>query len=1371
MTDVLNGLTINGQIASATTFTGKKRIRKSFGRIPEAVQMPNLIEVQRESYEQFLQREVRPGVRKEQGIEAVFKSVFPIKDFNERAVLEYVSYEFEDPKYDVEECIQRDMTYAAPLKVKLRLIVFEADEETGARSVKDIKEQDVYMGDIPLMTDKGTFIVNGTERVIVSQMHRSPGVFFDHDKGKTHSSGKLLFAARVIPYRGSWLDFEFDAKDIVFVRIDRRRKLPATTFLMALGMDGEEILRTFYETVPYEKRGEGWVTPYKAERWRGVKPEFDLVDADTGEIVAQAGQKISARAAKKLGDTTKSLSLAADALVTRYLAADAVNYETGEIYAEAGDELDAPTIELLEERGFTTIDVLDIDHVTVGAYMRNTLRVDKSTGREDALFDIYRVMRPGEPPTPEAAEAMFNSLFFDGERYDLSAVGRVKMNMRLETPEVSDEIRVLQKDDVLKVLQILVGLKDGRGEIDDIDNLGNRRVRSVGELLENQYRVGLLRMERAIKERMSSVDIDTVMPHDLINAKPAAASVREFFGSSQLSQFMDQTNPLSEITHKRRLSALGPGGLTRERAGFEVRDVHPTHYGRICPIETPEGPNIGLINSLATHARVNKYGFIESPYRRVKDGKALDEVVYISAMEESKYTIAQANIGLKDGMIVDELVPGRINGDSQLLIRADVDMMDVSPKQVVSVAAALIPFLENDDANRALMGANMQRQAVPLVQSDAPLVGTGMEAVVARDSGAVVVARRDGVVEQIDGTRIVVRATGDLDAGRSGVDIYRLSKFQRSNQSTCINQRPIVRVGDEVKTGDVIADGPSTDLGELALGRNALVAFMPWNGYNFEDSILISERIVRDDVFTSIHLEEFEVMARDTKLGPEEITRDIPNVGEEALRNLDEAGIVAIGAEVQPGDILCGKVTPKGESPMTPEEKLLRAIFGEKASDVRDTSLRLPPGVAGTIVDVRVFNRHGVDKDERAMSIERDEIERLGKDRDDELAILERNTYGRLKPLLLGKNAISGPKGLGRGEVTEAKLGELSRGLWWQIALDDEKAMGELEQMKKSFEDARKALDRRFEDKVEKLQRGDELPPGVMKMVKVFVAVKRKLQPGDKMAGRHGNKGVISKILPIEDMPHLEDGTSVDVVLNPLGVPSRMNIGQIFETHLGWASAGLGKQIQGLLEAWQGGGQKQALIDHLTGIYGEDTPLPQDEHELVELAQNLSKGVPFATPVFDGAHISDIEDLLEKAGLERSGQSIVYDGTTGEQFKRPVTVGYIYMLKLHHLVDDKIHARSIGPYSLVTQQPLGGKAQFGGQRFGEMEVWALEAYGAAYTLQEMLTVKSDDVAGRTKVYEAIVRGDDSFEAGIPESFNVLIKEMRSLGLNVELENS
>ena len=1355
----------------AQSFTGRKRVRKSFGRIPNITSMPNLIEVQKSSYDSFLMMHIPAEERGDVGLQGVFKSVFPIKDFSETASLEFVKFEFEPPKYDVDECQQRGMTFAAPLKVTLRLIVFEVDPDTGARTVSNIKEQDVYMGDMPLMTDKGTFIVNGTERVIVSQMHRSPGVFFDHDKGKTHSSGKFLFAARIIPYRGSWLDFEFDAKDITHVRIDRRRKLPITTLLYALGLSQEDILDYFYKKVVYKRDKKGWRTEFNGDRMRGIRLNADLVNAKTQKVVVEAGTKVTPRLVKKLeADGLKELLVNPAELTGKYIANDMIDEATGEIYIEAGEELNTAKVDLLEEKGISEIAVLDIDHVTIGAYMRNTMIADKNNSRETALYEIYRVMRPGEPPTQETAEALFQGLFFDSERYDLSAVGRVKMNSRLGL-DAPDTVRVLRTEDILAVVRTLVELKDGRGETDDIDHLGNRRVRSVGELMENQYRVGLLRMERAIRERMSSVEIDTVMPHDLINAKPAAAAVREFFGSSQLSQFMDQTNPLSEITHKRRLSALGPGGLTRERAGFEVRDVHPTHYGRICPIETPEGPNIGLINSLATHARVNKYGFIESPYRRVKDGKAQDEVVYISAMEEAKYTIAQANIALKDGEIVDELVPGRINGDSQLLIRADVDMMDVSPKQVVSVAAALIPFLENDDANRALMGANMQRQAVPLVQSDAPLVGTGMEAVVARDSGAVVVARRDGVVEQIDGTRIVVRATNELDAGRSGVDIYRLSKFQRSNQSTCINQRPIVRVGDEVKVGDVIADGPSTELGELALGRNALVAFMPWNGYNFEDSILISERIVRDDVFTSIHLEEFEVMARDTKLGPEEITRDIPNVGEEALRNLDEAGIVAIGAEVQPGDILVGKVTPKGESPMTPEEKLLRAIFGEKASDVRDTSLRLPPGVAGTIVDVRVFNRHGVDKDERAMSIERDEIERLGKDRDDELKILERNVYGRLKPLLLGKNAVSGPKGLGRGEVTEAKLGELSRGLWWQIALDDEKAMGELEAMKKSFEDARKALDRRFEDKVEKLQRGDELPPGVMKMVKVFVAVKRKLQPGDKMAGRHGNKGVISKILPIEDMPHLEDGTSVDVVLNPLGVPSRMNIGQIFETHLGWAAAGLGKQIAGLLDAWQQGGQKQALVDRLTHIYGADTPLPQDEDDLVELARNLSKGVPFATPVFDGAHISDIEDLLEEAGLERSGQSILYDGQTGEQFKRPVTVGYIYMLKLHHLVDDKIHARSIGPYSLVTQQPLGGKAQFGGQRFGEMEVWALEAYGAAYTLQEMLTVKSDDVAGRTKVYEAIVRGDDSFEAGIPESFNVLVKEMRSLGLNVELENS
>src|SRR5688572_7547203 len=1362
-------------IKMAQSFTGKKRIRFSFGRIPEAVQMPNLIEVQRSSYEQFLQREVRAGERRDEGIEAVFKSVFPIKDFNERAVLEYVSYEFEEPKYDVEECVQRDMTYAAPLKVKLRLIVFETDEETGARSVKDIKEQDVYMGDIPLMTEKGTFIVNGTQRVIVSQMHRSPGVFFDHDKGKTHASGKLLFAARVIPYRGSWLDFEFDAKDIVYVRIDRRRKLPATTFLMALGMDGEEILSTFYATVPYEKKSGGWATPYKAERWRGVKPEFPLIDADTGEEIAPAGTKISARNAKKFADAgLKTLLLAPEALNGRYLARDLVNYETGEIYAEAGDELDPALITSLEEQGFTTLEVLDIDHVTIGAYVRNTLRVDKNTVREDALFDIYRVMRPGEPPTVEAAEAMFKSLFFDGERYDLSSVGRVKMNMRLEL-DCPDDVRILRKEDVLAVLNTLVGLRDGKGEIDDIDNLGNRRVRSVGELLENQYRVGLLRMERAIKERMSSVDIDTVMPHDLINAKPAAAAVREFFGSSQLSQFMDQTNPLSEITHKRRLSALGPGGLTRERAGFEVRDVHPTHYGRICPIETPEGPNIGLINSLATFARVNQYGFIESPYRKVEKGTVTEDVIYLSAMEEGKYTIAQANARLDArNKLADDLISCRRAGEFVMSRREDVQYIDVSPKQLVSVAAALIPFLENDDANRALMGSNMQRQAVPLLQADAPLVGTGMEGTVARDSGVAIVARRKGIVDQVDATRIVIRATEETNTAAPGVDIYNLLKFQRSNQNTCINQRPLVKVGDVVEKGEIIGAGPSTDLGELALGRNVLVAFMPWNGYNFEDSILISERIVKDDVFTSIHIEEFEVMARDTKLGQEEITRDIPNVGEEALKNLDEAGIVYIGAEVKPGDILVGKVTPKGESPMTPEEKLLRAIFGEKASDVRDTSLRLPPGVSGTIVEVRVFSRRGVDKDERALAIERAEIERLAKDRDDEKAILERNFYSRLKELLMNQTATGGPKTLkAETKITEKTLSEFTPGQWRQIGVKNDKRMAEVEGLKKQFEDSVKALEKRFENKVEKLQRGDELPPGVMKMVKVFVAVKRKLQPGDKMAGRHGNKGVVSRITPSEDMPYLEDGTPVDIVLNPLGVPSRMNVGQILETHLGWACSNLGRQIGQMIDAVHKGDTKPAeLRKHLKDIYGERTYksdlMDLQDGELVELAEGLRKGVPVASPVFDGAREDDINQMLDRAGLKNSGQVVLTDGRTGERFDRQVTVGYIYMLKLHHLVDDKIHARSIGPYSLVTQQPLGGKAQFGGQRFGEMEVWALEAYGAAYTLQEMLTVKSDDVSGRTKTYEAIVRGDDNFEAGIPESFNVLVKELRSLGLNVEL---
>ncbi|RAI44162.1 DNA-directed RNA polymerase subunit beta [Rhodoplanes roseus] len=1358
----------------AETFTGRKRVRKFFGKIQEVAEMPNLIEVQKASYDQFLLIQEPKGGRPDEGLQAVFKSVFPISDFSNTAQLEFVRYEFEPPKYDVDECRQRGMTYAAPLKVTLRLIVFDVDEETGAKSVKDIKEQDVYMGDIPLMTNNGTFIVNGTERVIVSQMHRSPGVFFDHDKGKTHSSGKLLFAARIIPYRGSWLDIEFDAKDIVYARIDRRRKIPVTSLLFALGMDGEEILNTFYSQILYKRTKDGWRVPFDSNRLKGYKAINDLVDADTGKVVVEAGKKITVRQARLLQEKgLKALRMTDEELIGHYIAEDLVNASTGEIYVEAGEEVTEKTLKLLAEVGYKEIPVLDIDHVNIGAYIRNTLTVDKNMRREDALFDIYRVMRPGEPPTIDTAQAMFNSLFFDSERYDLSAVGRVKMNMRLDL-QCPDTIRVLRKDDILGVIKTLVDLRDGKGQIDDIDHLGNRRVRSVGELMENQYRIGLLRMERAIKERMSSVDIGTVMPQDLINAKPAAAAVREFFGSSQLSQFMDQTNPLSEITHKRRLSALGPGGLTRERAGFEVRDVHPTHYGRICPIETPEGPNIGLINSLATYARVNKYGFVETPYRRVKEGRVTDEVIYLSAMEEGRYYVAQANQSVDaKGHFTEDLIVCRHAGDVLMMPPDRVDYMDVSPKQLVSVAAALIPFLENDDANRALMGSNMQRQAVPLVRAEAPFVGTGMEGVVARDSGAAIAARRTGVIDQVDATRIVVRATEDLDPTKSGVDIYRLQKFQRSNQNTCINQRPLVKVGDSVAKGDIIADGPSTELGELALGRNVLVAFMPWNGYNFEDSILLSERIVKDDVFTSIHIEEFEVMARDTKLGPEEITRDIPNVSEEALKNLDEAGIVYIGAEVHAGDILVGKITPKGESPMTPEEKLLRAIFGEKASDVRDTSLRVPPGVQGTVVEVRVFNRHGVEKDERALAIEREEIERLAKDRDDEQAILDRNVYGRLAEMLDGKTAIAGPKGFKKdSKIARSALDEYPRSQWWLFATANDKLMSEIEAIRKQYEESKKGLEQRFLDKVEKLQRGDELPPGVMKMVKVFVAVKRKIQPGDKMAGRHGNKGVVSKIVPSEDMPFLADGQPVDIVLNPLGVPSRMNVGQILETHLGWACAGLGKRIGQAVDAYYARSDLKPLKETLNKVYGDDQTIQSlGEGELVELGSNLRKGVPIATPVFDGAKELDIENMLDLAGLDHSGQVDLFDGRTGDQFDRKVTVGYIYMLKLHHLVDDKIHARSIGPYSLVTQQPLGGKAQFGGQRFGEMEVWALEAYGAAYTLQEMLTVKSDDVAGRTKAYESIVRGDDTFEAGIPESFNVLVKEMRSLGLNVDLHNS
>jgi len=1361
----------------------KKRIRKIFGDNHEVVQMPNLIEVQRESYEQFLRSD--PSTGYVSGLEKTLRSVFPIQDFAGTASLdikERDGYVLESPKYDVNECRARGITYAAPMKVTLKLATFEVDSETETKSLIDIKEQDVYMGDIPLMTDNGTFFINGTERVIVSQMHRSPGVLFDHDRGKTHSSGKYLFAARVIPYRGSWLDFEFDAKDIVNVRIDRKRKLPVTSLLYALGLNGEEILNHFYTTVSWARSEGGWRVPFVLDQWRGTKPTFDIVDAKSGEVIFPAGTKISPRAANKAGkDGLEQLLIPTDEIFGRYAAHDLIDETTGRIWIEAGDEVTPENLDGLDKVGVDSLELLDIDHISTGPWIRNTLKADKAEDRDHALADIYRVMRPGEPPTRETAEALFDGLFFDGDRYDLSAVGRVKLNMRLGL-DCPDTITTLRTDDILAVVKELVNLKDGKGEVDDIDNLGNRRVRSVGELLENQYRVGLLRMERAVKERMSSVDVSTVMPNDLINAKPAVAAVREFFGSSQLSQFMDQTNPLSEVTHKRRVSALGPGGLTRERAGFEVRDVHPTHYGRICPIETPEGPNIGLINSLSTFARVNKYGFIETPYRKVIDGKVTGDVTYLSAMEEQKHTVAQASAMLTtDGAFEDELVSARQNGEFVMAPRDTVTLMDVSPKQLVSVAASLIPFLENDDANRALMGSNMQRQAVPLVRADAPFVGTGMEETVARDSGAAISALRGGIVDQVDATRIVIRASGDIEAGQSGVDIYTLQKFQRSNQNTCINQRPLVKVGELVEKGGILADGPSTDLGELALGRNTLVAFMPWNGYNYEDSILISERIVKDDVFTSIHIEEFEVMARDTKLGPEDITRDIPNVGEEALRNLDEAGIVYIGAEVHPGDILVGKITPKGESPMTPEEKLLRAIFGEKASDVRDTSLRLPPGVSGTIVEVRVFNRHGIEVDDRTRAIQAEEIERLAKDREDERGILNRATFNRLRDMLLGQVAAAAPKGLKKGvEIDEQVLADVERHEWWKFAVADDGRQAQLEAVKAQYDATVKAIQDKFEDRRAKLEAGDELAPGVLKMVKVFVAVKRKLQPGDKMAGRHGNKGVISRILPIEDMPFLADGTHVDIVLNPLGVPSRMNVGQIFETHLGWAARGLGQQIGHALEEWRHANPDittapvpTELVDKLKEIYGpkyhaeiEDRNIP----ELVELAMNLKAGVPMGTPVFDGAREPDVSAMLEMAGLDTSGQVTLYDGRSGEPFDRKVTVGIIYMLKLHHLVDDKIHARSIGPYSLVTQQPLGGKAQFGGQRFGEMEVWALQAYGAAYTLQEMLTVKSDDVVGRTKVYEAIVKGDDTFEAGIPESFNVLVKEMRSLGLNVELSS-
>ncbi len=1408
----------------ALSFTEKKRIRKSFGRgTTSALEMPNLIRIQQASYENFLQIDAAPDSRIiDEGLEGVFRSVFPIKDFQNRAELEYVSYKFEEPKYDVQECMQRDLTYGAPLKIRLQLSVFdEGDEvdENGVRlrgAMREIKEQEVHMGDIPLMTEKGTFVVNGTERVIVSQMHRSPGVFFDHDQGKSHSSGKLLFRARIIPYRGSWLDFEFDPKDILQVRIDRKRKLPATVLLMAtleeevndrkkngLRHDVVELmLEKFYGKpnvyTEADADSDEWITDFRSEDWEGQKPEFDIVDAMSGKLVAEKNTKVTRTKARRIvKGGTKKIRVPSSYLHDKHLAQDVVNEKKGYVYAEAGDVISSDTFDKFkfhQVRKFAV--VKGVEPEGLGPWLLNTLLADKNRNydrdeqffTEDgkrvsratnsariagALKQIYMVLRPGEPPTPETASRLFKTLFFDIDRFSLSDVGRVKLNERLKLSvdgfePAPNDYGILRVEDIFSVAKVLLDLKDGNGEIDDIDNLGNRRVRPVGELMENNYRIGLVRMERAIKERMSSVDFDVIMPNDLINAKPVIGAVREFFGSSQLSQFMDQTNPLSEITHKRRLSALGPGGLTRERAGFEVRDVHPTHYGRICPIETPEGPNIGLINSLATHARINKYGFIESPYRVVKDGTVTSDVKWLSAVEESQYTIAQANASRdENGRLVNELVNSRSGParDALLKPREEIDFIDVSPKQLVSVAAALIPYLENDDANRALMGSNMQRQAVPLVRSEAPLVGTGMESVVARDSLAAVVAKRSGVVEQVDATRIVIRATESLDAARSGVDIYRLAKYQRSNQNSCINQRPIVTVGDIISSGDIIADGPSTDLGELALGRNVLVAFMPWNGYNFEDSILISERIVKDDVFTSIHLEEYEVSSRDTKLGPEDITRDIPNVSEDMLSMLDETGIITVGAEVKAGDILVGKVTPKGESPTSPEDKLLRAIFGEKAADVRDTSLKVPPGGAGTVVEVRVFTRNGVDKDQRALQIENEQIHQLQEDQRDELAILERDTYTRLRTLLIGRDALTGPFGMQAGRIKVSDLESMEREAWWEIELRSEKSQAELDSVRENYKSSKKDIERRFEDRVTKVEELDNLPPGVMKVVKVFVAVKRKLQPGDKMAGRHGNKGVISKINPVEDMPFLADGTPVDIVLNPLGVPSRMNVGQILETHTGWAAAGLGRIVEQSIEQWQQDNNVDQLRGALQTVYGEAQELPEDADELVELAENVTSGVPIATPVFEGARESNIVELLKKAGFDSSGQETLFDGRTGEPFHRSVTVGYKYLLKLHHLVDEKIHARSIGPYSLVTQQPLGGKAQFGGQRFGEMEVWALEAYGAAYTLQEVLTVKSDDTDGRNNVYNAIVSGNETFDVTLPESFRVLGREIRSLGLD------
>ena len=1354
----------------AYSFTERKRIRKDFGKLSEKMELPYLLAIQTDSYSKFLQVGTSAEDRAESGLHAAFKSVFPIASYSGSAELEYVDYRLGEPTFDVKECVSRSITYAAPLRVKVRLIIY--DKESSSKKVKDVKEQEVYMGEIPLMTDNGTFVINGTERVVVSQLHRSPGVFFDHDKGKTHSSGKLLYNARVIPYRGSWLDFEFDPKDAVFVRIDRRRKLPASIILRALEYSSEEILETLLDTNTVSIKGEDVSIKLIAERLRGEVASFDIVGPN-GKVIVETGRRITARHVRLLEDSgMKQLAVPREYLLEQITAKDIVDESTGEVAVPCNSIITEEVLEKLFELKVSSLETIYTNDLDCGPFISDTMRVDPSSNKLEALVEIYRMMRPGEPPTKESAENLFSNLFFSNDRYDLSGVGRMKFNRRLGREEIVGE-GILSKEDIVDVLKTLIDIRNGKGTVDDIDHLGNRRIRSVGEMAENQFRVGLIRVERAVKERLSLAESEGLMPQDMINAKPVAAAVKEFFGSSQLSQFMDQNNPLSEVTHKRRVSALGPGGLTRERAGFEVRDVHPTHYGRVCPIETPEGPNIGLINSLATYAQTNEYGFLESPYHRVVKGVVTKEVEYLSAIDEAQYVIAQASAPIDaKGRFTEELIDVRHQNEFTKTATENVDFMDVSPKQVVSVAASLIPFLEHDDANRALMGSNMQRQAVPTLRAEKPLVGTGMERNVARDSGVCVIAKRGGVIDSVDASRIVVRvADAETEAGDAGVDIYTLTKFTRSNQNTCINQRPLVKPGDVISARDILADGPSIDMGELALGQNMRIAFMPWNGYNFEDSILVSERVVKEDRFTSIHIQELTCIARDTKLGPEEITSDIPNVGEGALSKLDESGIVYIGAEVGAGDILVGKVTPKGETQLTPEEKLLRAIFGEKASDVKDTSQRVPSSVKGTVIDVQVFTRDGVEKDERAKDIEQAQMTKIRKDLDDEMRIIEAATFERLQRALVGGKVASAP-GLSKDKaIDEAYLSELASDDWFRIRMKDDKLNEQLEKAEAHLQERKEGLDAIYEDKRGKIETGDDLAPGVLKIVKVYLAIKRRIQPGDKMAGRHGNKGVISVIMPVEDMPFDENGEPVDIVLNPLGVPSRMNVGQVLETHLGWAAHGIGRRINTMLEQQQKTAEIRKFLDE---VYNQVGGAPADlkslnDSQVLDLAKNLTSGLPFATRAFDGAAESEIKKILELAELPGSGQTTLYDGRTGDAFDRPVTLGYMYMLKLNHLVDDKMHARSTGSYSLVTQQPLGGKAQFGGQRFGEMEVWALEAYGAAYTLQEMLTVKSDDVNGRTKMYKNIVDGDFKMEPGMPESFNVLVKEIRSLGINIELE--